>query len=244
MGIKLVRAFASALTLLGFCASSLAQTVVTGTVKDEAGNPVAGAVVTTTWSARDGKLLPRGAERATVDKDGSFRIDVNLYGRPVPLFAVDPDKRLGGIAYIADAKAAAQAVAIVAKPLRHVKGKLISTEAGRAPEANLLIMSPDKAPVMEAGTKEGEYEAWLPSGSYFMWALSSDYKSVTKDYAVPADRLEIEGPTFDLPLSELAKMTGKPALPLTVTEARGIQEDFSWDKYKGRWVLIEFWGSW
>ena len=42
----------------------------------------------------------------------------------------------------------------------------------------------------------------------------------------------------------IARHIGKKPPELTVTEARGIGKDVKLSDFKGRWLLIEFWGYW
>ena len=61
--------------------------------------------------------------------------------------------------------------------------------------------------------------------------------------------LDAQHPTLDLgtialAARPLAKLKGKPLPEWTVTEARGVDKSVQLADYKGKWVVLDFWGVW
>jgi hypothetical protein len=45
-------------------------------------------------------------------------------------------------------------------------------------------------------------------------------------------------------MSGVAKMWGKQAGEVTITDARGLPKTAKLSDFKGKWVMLEFWGHW
>ncbi len=74
-------------------------TRVTGRVVDADGKPVAGARVAEHWYAEDGEVL-KPVRPAESENDGTFLLELELYGRDMAVMAVDATGTLGGVATV------------------------------------------------------------------------------------------------------------------------------------------------
>src|SRR5438067_782675 len=68
---------------------------ITGKVVDAADKPIAGVDVATFWNSHAGALQPNDA--ATTGSDGKFSLKVQYYGRGTALFALDKERKIGGV---------------------------------------------------------------------------------------------------------------------------------------------------
>ena len=50
--------------------------------------------------------------------------------------------------------------------------------------------------------------------------------------------------TLDLTPTAITRSIGKRLPPWTVTDARGVAKTVTLDDFRGKWVLLEFWGFW
>jgi hypothetical protein len=86
---------------------------------------------------------------------------------------------------------------------------------------------------------------WLPPGKY-KFALGS--KELQGGGSQTFD-LSGGSSTFDLKPVRLERTTiarnyGKPAMPLMVTDARGVAKERTLESLRGKWVILEFLGFW
>lgn len=49
---------------------------------------------------------------------------------------------------------------------------------------------------------------------------------------------------IELPLTIIARNAGKQAMPWHLTDARGLSKEANLSDFRGKWVLLEFWGHW
>jgi thiol-disulfide isomerase/thioredoxin len=65
-----------------------------------------------------------------------------------------------------------------------------------------------------------------------------------KELTLAADTPDVDLRTLDLPPTALSKLVGKPPPRWHVTDARGVPKEVQLSDFKGKWVLVEFWGHW
>jgi hypothetical protein len=225
--------------------------VIVGTVADDAGRPIGGAEVSSFWlcPAPPGRPVPHddpraGALHAQADAEGRFELAARAGEAPAQLFAMDPERGRGGVI---DVEGAAR-VEITVRPLVPVRGRCASSELGwlpreiggavvRAPGGQLIDWRVDPA--------TGAFEFSLPPGDYRLYAMSTDARTWSKDVAIAAGAPAIDLGVVDLEPSIIARHYGREPPPAwTVTEARGVDRDVTLADYRGRWVLLVFWGFW
>ncbi|WP_422929156.1 redoxin domain-containing protein [Singulisphaera sp. PoT] len=231
--------------LLAFAARGRADEVkVEGRVVDEGGKAVAGAEVGTFWSSDENRpMFPY--QGVKTGADGRFRLDVEFYGRDQVVMAIRGDR--GGLAVVAPG-AAGKPIEIKAGPLVEVKGHFTCTEQGSTPGwSNVyLFLKPGRIRFASCASRESKFRLKVPPGSYSFWGYGdpTDYTDDQRDLEVKAGTPVVDLGAIDLKLKPLAKLYGKEPPPLKVTDARGVGKDVKLSDFKGKWVVLEFWGFW
>ena len=236
---------AAIVMLVAFAAGARADEVkVKGRVVDEEGMAVAGAEVATFWGADDNRPM-FAYQGLRTDADGQFVLDVEFYGRNQVVMAVKGEH--GGLAVVGRGTAG-KPVVIKTGPRVEVTGHFTCTEQGSAPGwTNVyLVVKPGDVRFAQCASKESKFRLKVPPGSYGFWGYgdSTDYTSDRRDIALKAGTPAVDLGPIDLKLKPLAKLYGKEPPPLKVTHARGVDKNIKLSDYKGKWVVLEFWGFW
>ena len=236
-------ATAVALTLLvGLTAQAQEQVKVTGRVVDAAGKPVAFAAVGSNWNATKDAMKPYNG--ATTDAEGRFTTTLTFYGPgPQGLLALDMDQKAGGL-LIVEPKVAGKPVEIKLGPLVHVHGRFFCKELDKRPKwTNVYLMS---GPVrfLQCSSEEASFSFRVPPGKYMFWGYGTDVQDLRKEIILAADTPDLDLKALDLPATIIARHVGKAPPEETVTDARGVKKDVRLADFKGKWVLVEFWGFW
>jgi thiol-disulfide isomerase/thioredoxin len=236
------------LLILSVSRSGDAATVVKvkGQVVDAKGKPVAGARVATWWFADQSEALKSERPAARCDAEGRFSLELELDRRDAVLTAVDATGTLGGLA-IVSAKAPQNPLRIQLAPLAEVHAHFASENPSLAlmeTYATVLLYS-GKLQVGVAGGhwRSSKFSMKLPAGRYTLQGGSDDRhardeREITLE---PGKRVDLE---IKLPLSTIGRLYGKPAPAWHFADARGVPKDVQPSSFKGKWVVLEFWGCW
>ena len=84
----------------------------------------------------------------------------------------------------------------------------------------------------------------LPPGEYDMNAYGTDVKDIHKPLSLRAEEPDLDLGKLDLPATFLARHKGRELPPWSVADARGVKKDVTLADYRGKWVLVDFWGYW
>jgi hypothetical protein len=227
--------------LLPITARAQEDIKVTGRVVDAAGKPVAGIEVAPFWNTDKAKITPyRGT---TTNAQGHFAVPMAFYGRGQALLAMDRDRKTGGL-IVLEPKEAAKPQEIKLGPLVHVHGKFDCKELGKRPKwTNVYIMS-GQARFSACSSDEASFSLLLPPGAYKFWGYGTDIQDLKKDITLRAGDTELDLGTIDMPATIIARHKGKAPPEWHVTDTRGIKKDVKISDFKGKWVLLEFWGYW
>jgi hypothetical protein len=232
---------AAILGLLPMAARAQEEIKVTGRVIDAAGKPVAGAEIATFWSTVKEKLNPlRGV---TTDAEGRFTLPVVFYGRGEALFALDKDRKIGGL-IVVEPKAVAKPLEIKLAPLVHLHGKFACKELNKPLKWTNVYLLSGPARFAMCSSEEASFSFLLPPGTYKVWAYGTDIQDLKKDITLKADERDVDLKTIDMPATIIARHKGKAPPAWHVTDARGVKKDVKLSDFKGKWVLLEFWGFW
>jgi hypothetical protein len=240
------------LTVLGGLSPAWAQPAgplkVTGKVVDDKGKPVEGATVASFWvrSFRgDAKGTLSPSQGVTTNREGEFSVELQLYGRDAALLAMGRDRKVGGLVMV-KAKPPALPITIPLGPLTRVHGSFSCSELGTSPKWTNVYMSvmPDGTRLVMNESEQAEFDVMLPPGTYQLWAYGTDVDNLRKEVVVKAGMPELDLKTLDLPATIIAKHKGKSPPAWHVTDARGVRKDVKLTDFKGKWVLMEFWGFW
>jgi hypothetical protein len=225
------------LLLLGALATAQEKVSIQGKVLDADGAPVAGAVVAAMW---DGES-PLGG--VVTDAEGRFDLPADYYGRgSIGVIVMDKEKTRG-VTSIFSAQSFGKERELTIEKLAKVRGKFTCNELGSAPSwTNVYVYAqPGNARVAQCDSNKAEFAFLLPPGDYKIHMYGSDVKDRTEELFLEEDK---DFGTVDLAATNLAKLYGKPAPAIKVTAARGVKPDIQLKDYKGRFLLVEFWGFW
>ncbi|HEX6814011.1 MAG TPA: hypothetical protein VF384_20475 [Planctomycetota bacterium] len=214
-----------------------------GTVVGADGKPVANAPVDTYWAVVNGKLAPRAGTRT--DAEGRFKIRVaTIPRRPHPLMATDGTVTLGAATAL-DAEKSDVDVTLRLVPMVPVRGEITSKDLGAPIEGCFVSISHEKAIIGLVGVNcGGKFSLQLPPGNYRLAYHAADCIAQKGTTSVAADAKELDLGTIDLAPTVLSQLHGKAPPAWNVSDARGVDKSVQLADYKGKWVLLEFWGFW
>jgi thiol-disulfide isomerase/thioredoxin len=94
-------------------------------------------------------------------------------------------------------------------------------------------------------SRESRFGLKLPAGRYELHCYGSftDYRDVTKEVTLEEGK-DLDIGAVDLKLTLLGRLYGNELPPWHVTAARGVRKDVTIADYKGKWLVIDFWGFW
>jgi thiol-disulfide isomerase/thioredoxin/tetratricopeptide (TPR) repeat protein len=236
-----------AATLLFFMASSPAlagKKTVSGVVLDAAGKPVAGAQVARFWGSQKGAMKP--FDEATTDDRGQFALGIDNYGHPTALLAIDDEQEHGQLA-ILDASSLGRPLTLRLQPLITLRGEFFCEELDEAPSwSNVYInVTTNRIRLAEDDSVPSKFELKLPPGEYEISGYGNEEVRGTNRHVT----LSVDTPVTNLGRINLAATPiglhwGKPAPSWNITEARGVGTNVTLADFRGKWLLLDFWGYW
>lgn len=234
-------------TMLAIClgaAVALADEVeVKGSVLDADDKPVAGVEVATMWDGGGGAM--RAFNGATTDAEGKFVLKAEFDKHPLGLLAFDKARKLGA-SLVVGAQAIAEGCELKLEPVVTVRGKFTCSDLGAPPSwMNVYAMlQPGNVRVAQCATTRGDFAMVLPVGDFKFHMYGEDVEDHADERFIEGTEGTIDFGAIDLRAARIAKLYGKPPPAWTVTDARGVGKDVSPAKFKGKWLLLEFWGFW
>jgi hypothetical protein len=215
---------------------------IAGKVVGADGTPIASAEVAPFWTSRNDSMQSYQGTKS--DANGRFSLKVPFYGRSVAVLALDKERKTGAI-LTADKESAAKEATLALGPLVRVKGSFFCPDLKQKPTwTNVYIMTPDGARVLGCDSQEANFSFLLPAGKYKFWGYGADIKNLQRDLTLAADKPELDLQTLNVPATVIAQHKGKTPPTWHVTDARGVKKTVNLADFKGKWVLVEFWGFW
>jgi thiol-disulfide isomerase/thioredoxin len=217
---------------------------VAGRVVNKEGKPVAGARVAESWFAEQAAPLEPNRPALT-DADGRFSLEVELYGRDTVVMAVDPTGGVGGLAVI-PVKGPGGPIRIEIAPLAEVRGRFTCEESGQSPGETwwTMFLMPNDRRVAAGRSLASTFAMKLPPGRYQLRGGES-YRHVAaaRDVTLnPGQTVDLGA--IDLKLTPIARLFGKEPPAWHITDARGVSKAVRPSDFKGKWVVLDFWGFW
>jgi hypothetical protein len=233
------------LVLLLLSASAQAEKVaLTGVVVDERDQPVAGVSLGGFWNAERGTMRPFSP--TTTDTEGRFNVTVDHYGAGVALMAMDEPQARGAI-HVLRTNRVDGPIRLVLGPLVTVRGEFTCQELGEAPSWSNVYLSvqPGRIRLLQDMADPPRFAFKVPPGTYEFWGYSSEeFRSVRRELTITNGQPVLDLGQVDLAASPLGRSYGKSPPPWHVTAARGVSTNVQVADYRGRWLLVEFWGFW
>jgi hypothetical protein len=130
-------------------------------------------------------------------------------------------------------------------PLVKVHGDFFCKELNKKPTwTNVYMIAGPNARFFECSSNEAAFSFLLPPGNYKFWGYGTDVQNLTKDLTLSAETPDMDLKTLDMEATIIARHVGKAPPAWNVTDARGAKKEVKISDFKGKWVLMEFWGFW
>ncbi len=221
--------------------------IVRGRVIDATGEPVSGADVGRRWNVYQGDMNP-GAWVVT-DSQGRFEIPTVYRHSPVVVMALDEARQNGGLVVVDkpdDESEGDVDVEIKFSPLVEVRGSYWAPAAGRRPRKvwTSVELLPQEVHIVESTDRSPYFSFRLPEGTYRLRGNMEDFDDVYRTLELKAGQQPVELTDMEMPVSKRGSLYGKPAPAWHFTEAQGMETSAKISDYRGKWLVIEFWGAW
>jgi len=215
-----------------------------------------------------GRMEPSGIKTITTGEDGRFSINVSYRCRA--LMAMDPTRKTGGLALLARNKAT-DPVEIRLGPLLKIRGSIEGPANGeRPPWTHVYVLLPEDPTqplasdkLVSCGSFDAKFEVSLPPSRYVI----EGYNDAQDAFTYPYPEVDTSKATGDIDLGALklspsissasvkiakakaagtwidhARRIGNQAPEWHLTDARGIDKSAKISDFKGKWVILYFWG--
>lgn len=227
--------------------------VLRGRVVDAEGKPVAGVLVGGQIGMDDDATDPAAEAKLKMtsvksDAEGKFSIERTFHGMPTELVARHEATQRGGYA-IVDPKNADKPVEIKIGKLVRLHGLInCKDDPNRKVEQTFAILMIGNGPARYGyfQSNHARFDMLVPPGDYTMLVGGEgpDYDMITGLVTINDNQDDLDQRTISIPLKGIVKLKGKPAPKLSIVDARGAPKTVQVADYKGKWVLIYFWGFW
>jgi len=220
---------------------------VSGLVVDENHLPVAGADVSFAWM---GDIGEANDFMTRTDADGHFYLNMmsgesRMYDeRPLPLLVKNRERTHGGLVTLNTTKLH-RAPVIKLAPMVRVHGQFSWAPLESRPEFTAVFYGERSVgwPLQYVLPLE-KFGTMMPPGNYRLQLYGTDINNAFQELTIPAGVPDMEIPTVALDPTRLALHYGKLPPELHVSAARGAPATMTLADYKGKWVLLDFWGYW
>ena len=243
MRTRLATGLLAALVLLAGAPAEAADPIeITGQLLDAEGKPAADIEVATYWIAKDGRWGARQGVRT--DAEGNFSMKVRLSSRARSVMALDATQAHGAVATLS-AESAEKPLELKLHPTTLVTGAFENKGLGYTIEKTYVSFSAHPARIAIASHMGAPtYSLRLPPGDYRLMVGGVDCERIRQRVTVTKDMRAVDMGTTDLKPTIIAQHYGKAPPAWTVSDARGIDPKATLGDFKGKWVLLEFWGHW
>ena len=214
-------------------------------LRDEEGKATGGKVAGS-WILDHGHPSGSRGSKAT-DEPGTVVLTQEIYSadQALTFLALDVGQKLGGLAVVPPA-ARSRPIEVTMEPIVRITGRFAYSTDGEIPEYTIICAyTPDgDHRVMRCINREGRIDLWLPPGEWLLRGYGTHTK--TKKWTVSLGRDERERDLGLVKLEPTAAygLVGEQAPPWTVKAARGLGDNAQPSDFRGRYLLLEFWGHW
>ncbi len=229
--------------------------ILKGRVVDAQGQPAGGVTVSAFWAMREGKPTP--LQGTTSGADGHFECPVPFAGkRALALTAIDSESRRGATVYVPP-DGLGEEYLLTLGPLVRAHGVIAPPEAGATPSRGSLTLwrtEPGKSGirVYSARNTGGTFEFWLPVGEYRITSyMGRLHRFPNVSFTIDGSKEAVDLGTRAIEKTRLGAMRGQKAMEWNVTAVRQLPSDLAekgsaitLEDFRGRWLIIEFWGYW
>lgn len=222
-----------------------AGTRIAGRVVDAEGRPVAGAQVADFWDF-DGSSSGYPFRGLDCDQDGHFDGPIDAQEQGFWLAAFSGDRKRAGLVEVPKGGSTTDLL-IRVKPSIRVHGRIVSKDLGRVvPWTNTYwSLKPGDNRLAQCSSQKATFDVLLPAASYGWNAYGQDVQGKNGEITLTPEVPDIDLGEIDLSATFLAIHKGKELPPWRVTAVRGIPpEKSAITDFRGKWLLVEFWGHW
>lgn len=220
-------------------------------VTNSDGETVAGADLATRWITDEANRFVENPKpgpqpffnKTKTDNSGVAELVFEDRASQV-LFCFSQDRKLAGFV-IVEQQDEGNTIDIELTPTVRFTADYVCSETDSVPDwTNLIISHKDaRGYFFEYRSMNGKVEFPFPRGDWKLRIYGSNIKGIRQDIHVKPDE-DFELGTIDFEPTNMAKLIGKPAPQLSILDARGTSKEIQLSDYKGKWVLLEFWGHW
>lgn len=205
-------------------------------------------------------------EPVVTDAAGRFAVQTLSIAHHV--MAIDGERNRGGLAILPKGRES-EPVEIRLGPLTKVRGALRG-ENDYKPDWTFVYLSIagdserplDFPRLASCGSSDARFEFLLPPGNYTLYGYDREFQTETSNVpklVLDGERAELDLGTLELKPSHsvihlrnearaegrwlpLEEQYGRPCPDWHATDARGVDKDAKPADFRGKWLLIEFWG--
>lgn len=195
------------------------------------------------WTWEGGKATATAGIKA--DAKGHFEHMFKKWPGSLLVLAYDKEREHGSLLLITD-EMSKKPLTVRLGPLVKLKGKIVAAnpEAPLPAGATLTVATQEgNVDILKAKADDKGFALRIPPGKYRIKWAHEGFRSIEKDFEA-GPRAELDLGTLKAEPTPVSIGIGKTMPPFNAGFVRGGKPDLQIADYKGKWVLVLFWGSW
>jgi len=209
------------------------------------------------WQYRNGQITTRNLDNKKhfTDKEGRVTLPITAWSKKSTIMLFSLDRKTCGLVIVEKEKND-KPFQVIAEPSVEVTGQLFDQRQEKGvPNCNGTVELSRKIFPNKIGNTNllwsffpetngsGKFKIYMPAGKYQMWANGVDVKNLRrKSFDIPKEVSHHDIGRIAMEPSFIARTRGKLAPALE--SLSGASRQVTLEQYKGKWVLLYFWGHW